>query len=1552
MAILEEGKVTCGLGYGETVVTGFVVLDEEVKINGEHYITQVHVLSHGPIEAFTSITVNGQLLFKNGIGNFQSGVIGKDDLSEVFKEHVQVELWNGEVQGKRSLMAEAVSNGKWLPTSTLKGKSAIILKCRIIEDSSTIEDNSIEVKAKIKGRRVVDIRTDSVNEVYDYNNGIVPGTNPALVLVEFLTNPVYGPGNRIEDLDLYSFAEAANYCDANRITFNGSVSLNDDWKKIIPEMLNSFAAKTTRINGIITCIINKPGPVKSHFDLDQIINKYKVEYQYSKHQFNQLEATWNPGTFESASETLLYPPTRNDPQILKDKRVNKTDLSLPYTNKKETVDYLASVFLKEHKLQTRLSFEVCEQGFEVKTGDIISVTLEYPQWTKKLFRVDETSSDYFGKNPLTVKIEAIEYNDEIYTGTWSGVANKGTTDSTVPPAVNLRFSFVDSKFGLTGLLEWDQSVNVYESLVMYKLTAEPETAFRLYAKTNTNSCVFKLENAYYDFYVVNRSLRNVSSAISYLRGVDCFDETILPKATNLVANTDSADFTFTWDTMLNVDVPNTKDTTKTKVKDVLLGYEVNVTANNKLVATQLVQTNSFTYTYAENVANGVSRAIQVEVVLVAKQGARSPSANVNAVNPQQQVLSGIDVRGGSNILQVNFDTPKELDYRGVEVHISTTPGFTPSLSTLFADLTNTNSLSKPMPTADIYYVRVGGYDCFGHDNIIFSPEYQANVLDVIDILENIGADLGKDLLEALTHKASNTDLESVATTANAHAISEANKALTAAKMDTASTKATLEQAILDSVVDLGPITGRVNSIETTSVNADKALSSRIDVVVAKTNTNAASVTSLANTVTSNNNAIASRVNGVDAKVLAVDNKTATNTAKITSVETALATKDQAMATRVNALAASTTTGINEINSRAANWDFTRDRLNWNAGVVVRDSEVGYALELSNDAWPTNNFLIPVDTKRVYRLSAKIKQHTIVGSINSYLGVRTFDANGVELSGGAGTYRYCGKQGGTTPSVWTEFSGIITGEGSDSHNQFRAGTCFVMLMCIGNYSGGTGKARFADFKFEDVTDELKTDARLTEITNLVTSKDSATASRITTMETSLKADSTNKANAAEARAKQDTLTKYNASIKLSNDLNSARASEISAISTKAGVNSASITQTNNLVSTLTGKQNATWALRVDVNGHASGFGLSNDGAASVFAINADAFFVANGASKTPVFGISGGQTVIKNALIKDLSASNIGAYAIQASHLSANAIQATHANFNGANITNASIGFAKIADDIRSNNFALNSTGWQLTKAGALNATGINVQGYIFGSHIKGGLVEGAVVFGNEGYIQATSSDTGSGVRYGCYPRLRYDVTVDSALNSWSPYVEVPMCSHDYSGDGTRVISNITVANNFYRSRTAYPEVFGKIDIDCSRVVNLDIASAGITFNIHMDVSSMSKAGARTLIAQHLLCNQALTKQPAGTTQTYPLLSGWGGNITITWGDVSENVGNGNTEIRRKITSCVVTIISMPTSIVYAGNKRALQFRCHSGASNNYTSSSVQPSTMTLTVKGQ
>lgn len=181
----------------------------------------------------------------------------------------------------------------------------------------------------------------------------------------------------------------------------------------------------------------------------------------------------------------------------------------------------------------------------------------------------------------------------------------------------------------------------------------------------------------------------------------------------------------------------------------------------------------------------------------------------------------------------------------------------------------------------------------------------------------------------------------------------------------------------------------------------------------------------------------------------------------------------------------------------------------------------------------------------------------------------------------------------------------------------------------------------------------------------TSADTALSTRIDTVTASAAGNTAGIQTEATARANADT----------------ALSTRIDTVTATAGANTAAIQTTSDALATLDGSVKASWSVKLQVNANgqyvAAGIGLgienTSAGLQSTFLVNADTFAVVNNINSTITapFFVTGGQVFIKSAVVQDLSLS-----------------------------------FGKISDNIQSNNYVANSTGWKLSKSGGmeLNST--------------------------------------------------------------------------------------------------------------------------------------------------------------------------------------------------------------------------------------------------------
>lgn len=124
------------------------------------------------------------------------------------------------------------------------------------------------VQGQFKGLIVPNV-DQSLSVSYAYSN------NPAFILLDLLTNPRYGlgertyttvgpnpedrfsPGIRIEDIDLASFYNASVFCKQQKITFNGYFSKSGDALGLIRSVAASFNGALIYAGGVVTVVLDQ-----------------------------------------------------------------------------------------------------------------------------------------------------------------------------------------------------------------------------------------------------------------------------------------------------------------------------------------------------------------------------------------------------------------------------------------------------------------------------------------------------------------------------------------------------------------------------------------------------------------------------------------------------------------------------------------------------------------------------------------------------------------------------------------------------------------------------------------------------------------------------------------------------------------------------------------------------------------------------------------------------------------------------------------------------------------------------------------------------------------------------------------------------------------------------------------------------------------------------------------------------------------------------------------------------------------------------------------------
>lgn len=756
--------------YGKCRVSSVNVYNN-VRDHENQWLMSVFSFGIGPLEAVHQIYIDEVAAIpegsyqsdpNGGTGQLQFRGIGDFDI-----QNVQIQIRSGLETENAMQLAIDYSDGEWTNQhrGDRCGQAAVRVKRVIDDEGARILNNQYTLAALVSGLKLFDPRIHS--DPADPNQRAF-SRNPALALLDYITDSYYGMGIPYKYIDLDSFIAAANYC-SNDFFIDGEIDSSQAFSKIIGNILACFGGILIAEDGFVKVKYDYIAAPKYHFTEDNIISKgLKVTNQSTSGYYNVVETKFKNRNMDEKEDTFTLPADVNtDARVLKDGYIQSTTLEMPYTldgdggSVSGAVKVLTNRELRRSLYQKQVDFDVDLTEYQLGIYDVIEISNPHYGWVRRPFRITSMNKVIDEDKLNVATLSCMEYNSAVYTGNEDG--NIGKPIKPQPPLsapVNLIFNINTYITSGYGELSWQNTMNIpnLESHIEYKLKSDP-TWTRL---GKTLDQFWKVQNLRADTYQFRvRNYHPLRGATEWLVSDDVVisPTVILPEVTGTAADTSTIDFVITWDDMLDAPVGNpsggpdnggSDNTVKSFFSHYLVTmYHRNVGDNGWDFKKQYtVSEPKFVYLFSENTVNGINRKVRAEVQIVAKDGTTSTvltnGASVDAENIQHSQVTGVDISAELGIVNMTWLPSNELDFRGTEVHLSETNGFTPDGSTLIDDI-NANFYTWIFPESDpsgkVYYLRLGSYDAFGTDDINFSIQYIITKKSIDDLLPEIGEDL-------------------------------------------------------------------------------------------------------------------------------------------------------------------------------------------------------------------------------------------------------------------------------------------------------------------------------------------------------------------------------------------------------------------------------------------------------------------------------------------------------------------------------------------------------------------------------------------------------------------------------------------------------------------------------------------------------------------------------------------------------------------------------------------------------------------------------------------
>lgn len=303
-------------------------------------------------------------------------------------------------------------------------------------------------------------------------------SNPALALLDYLKDPLYGKGLSTGLINTNSFYRGRDLCDSlvdevagqpeQRPLFSSNCKL--DTSKDILENVNVLL-KPMRgwlpiIDGQLTLVIEQDDDPVSIPILEKYIIEMDGVSEGSKNKrYNRVAVTYYEPAADGTAQEAAYPPKGSalEAQLLEEDNgfINEGSVDLVTCNNYYEALEFAKTWLEISREQTKTRIHLPKWALIYDVGDIVPVYDSFLGWEGKLFRIEQISS-----NKKRVTLTVREHQPYIYD--FFGEGNKPEI-----PDTTYSFSNPDEPSDLT--IE-----HVYSAFVQVKISWYSEASRFLY----------------------------------------------------------------------------------------------------------------------------------------------------------------------------------------------------------------------------------------------------------------------------------------------------------------------------------------------------------------------------------------------------------------------------------------------------------------------------------------------------------------------------------------------------------------------------------------------------------------------------------------------------------------------------------------------------------------------------------------------------------------------------------------------------------------------------------------------------------------------------------------------------------------------------------------------------------------------------------------------------------------------------------------------------------------------------------------------------------------
>lgn len=286
-------------------------------------------------------------------------------------------------------------------------------------------------------------------------------TKPGDVLLDYMTDTVYGCAINVANIDTASLTALNTYSDETityvpvgggtatqpRYRIDGPINTGDNCLSNLQQLVDACDSwlQYSELTGKWTIVMNKPytGTLSSlyHVDSSVLIGGIDINPIDLNQTYNSLEVQYPNANINDQTDykvvDLTDPSTAwYDPSLLSPNEPdNRLVVQYPQINNYVRAVYLGVRRLLQSREDLTITCNLDYSGIQVVAGDVVRVTLAEYGWADKLFRVSQVQETKTSDGFLGARITAFEYNSSIYAdnaiNNFIPEANTGLTDPNI-----------------------------------------------------------------------------------------------------------------------------------------------------------------------------------------------------------------------------------------------------------------------------------------------------------------------------------------------------------------------------------------------------------------------------------------------------------------------------------------------------------------------------------------------------------------------------------------------------------------------------------------------------------------------------------------------------------------------------------------------------------------------------------------------------------------------------------------------------------------------------------------------------------------------------------------------------------------------------------------------------------------------------------------------------------------------------------------------------------------------------------------------------------------